>query len=114
MDADGFAGTWSLRAFAICATPPSGHQVVTGMSEQTGSETFKFAQAGCPGHQQVLSAGAAITDVAPGHVSLQLVFPSPFEDQPHRFFATAAENTPTDDDWDFIIARGICVDRPRA
>ena len=102
-----------MRAFAICATPPSGHQVVTGMSEQTGSETFKFAQAGCPGHQQVLSAGAAITDVAPGHVSLQLVFPSTFDDQPHRFFATAAENTPTNDSWDFIIARGICVDRPR-
>ncbi len=104
-DADGYTGTHWLGAYAICMNTPQGYSVATGESTERLSETHKIAFAGCGG-KQLLSAGAAITDVAPGNVSLQVVFPG------SNVEAFAVENTPTSLNWDFIIARGICVDKP--
>jgi hypothetical protein len=51
---------------------------------------------------------AAISDVAQGNVSLQQVYPN---SGLARLDALAVENTSSNHYWDFIIARGICVDR---
>lgn len=106
VDASGYGNPWSLMSFAICANAPRGYQVVTEASHEAASEQFKYASVACYG-KQMLSAGAAVTNIAPGHVSL-------FEVQPNSPWAwtTAVENTPTPQPWDVTIARAVCVDRP--
>ncbi|HEX7837812.1 MAG TPA: hypothetical protein VF469_10135, partial [Kofleriaceae bacterium] len=64
---NGFAGTWSVTAFAVCVTPVSVSdlQVVTSFSgSSTGNRAF--AQATCPAGMRV-TGGAAFADI-PGVV----------------------------------------------
>jgi hypothetical protein len=86
--------------------PPPGYELVYGQSEQRASESEKSATAVCPGSKVVHGAGAAITNVAPGSVSLRVVYPSY---DPKRVVAVAVENTPTSQNWDFIVAQAICA-----
>jgi hypothetical protein len=104
--ADGYSGDWSVVSYAVCVTPPPGYQVVYGQSEQDASESEKTAFAVCPGTKVVHGAGGAITNVAPGNVSLRVVYPSY---DPKRVDVIAVENTPTNQDWDFIVAQAICA-----
>jgi hypothetical protein len=109
-DASGYPFTWGLKSYAICADRPQGYEVRTGESVERGSESVKDASVGCSrADKQMISAGAAITNVAPGHVSLQVVYP---RSSLQSMEAVAVENTPLFDTWDFIIARGVCVDEP--
>lgn len=108
-DSNGYAGQWWLGAYAICAYPPSGYEVVTGGSSEQLSETFKDAQATCSLGKRLLSAGAFVTNTAPPNVSLQQVYPTSSLDQ---VYALAVENTATSTAWGVFSARGICVDRP--
>jgi hypothetical protein len=105
-DADGYSGDWSVVSYAVCVTPPPGYQVVYGQSGQIASEPEKDAFAVCPGSKVVHGAGGAITNVAPGNVSLRVVYPSY---DPKRVDVLAVENTPTNQNWDFIVAQAICA-----
>jgi hypothetical protein len=109
-DADGYSGTWSVIAYAICAPPPDGYDIVFDASPLRDSQDIKVAGAyreeGCKGGRQLLSSGAAITNVAPGNVSLYGIFPWVDVQQTQ---AVAVENTPTSVDWDFIVATSICA-----
>jgi hypothetical protein len=103
----GYAGTWSLTAYAICTqTKPAGYTVVVGESAQRMSETHKEAIAQCPADRRLLSAGAAIANTPPGHVSLDEISPSSSQ---QRTYASAVENTPTNLNWDSIVATAICA-----
>ncbi|MDX6533514.1 MAG: hypothetical protein QOF68_1258 [Gaiellales bacterium] len=109
-DADGYSGTWSVTAYAVCAPPPDGYEVVFDPSPLRDSEPIKVAgalrQEGCTGGRQLLSSGAAITNVAPGNVSLYVILPwVDFQ----QTYAVAVEHTPTSVDWDFIVATSICA-----
>jgi hypothetical protein len=104
--AGGYTGEWSVIAYAVCMIPPSGYQVVYGQSPQNASEPEKTASAVCPGSTVVHGAGGAITNVAPGNVSLRVVYPSY---DPKRVDVVAVENTPTNENWDFIVAQAICA-----
>lgn len=104
----GYSGGWSVTAYAICADIPSGYQVVDDPSDEPPSNEYKFAYTTCPSGKQMLSAGAATSNVAPGNATLQVVYPG----NDHTWMqALAWENTPTSEDWDFIIARGVCVNK---
>jgi hypothetical protein len=103
-DADGFAGNWNLVVFAVCAPPPTGYEVVLDRSPEEGSQQAKLAYADCPDGTRVIGAGGAITDVAPGNVSLEEVIPFSV-----RVRVGAAENVPTSQNWDFIAAAAICA-----
>lgn len=105
-DANGYSGNWTLDAYAVCVNQPAGYQVVTTASTQSDSEAEKIAFARCPAGKRVHGAGAAITDTAPGGVSLQVVYPSNALDEVEAF---AVENTPVSQDWDFIVAQAICA-----
>ncbi|MFC6022633.1 hypothetical protein ACFP2T_41555 [Plantactinospora solaniradicis] len=105
-DADGYAGNWTVNAYAVCVNQPAGYQVVTTPSAQSDSESEKIAFAQCPAGKRVHGAGAAISDTAPGGVSLQVVYPSNALDEVEAF---AVENTPVSQDWDFIVAQAICA-----
>jgi hypothetical protein len=71
-----FTGNWNMVAFAVCALPPRGFVVPPfGESPERGSQTVKTATASCPGTTKLLSAGGAVTNVAPGFATLQSVIP---------------------------------------
>lgn len=105
-DANGYAGTWWVSAYAICVYPPAGYEVVYGSSAQQLSESEKIAFAVCPTGKRVHGAGAAISNLAPGGVSLQVIYPFNALNQVEAF---AVENTPTSQNWDFIVAQAICA-----
>jgi hypothetical protein len=66
-DEDGYSGSWSITAYAICATPLPGLRTVIGASSFDSSSP-KVAFAPCPGGQVLLggawSLGASGTTVA--------------------------------------------------
>jgi hypothetical protein len=108
-DATGYPLIWSTTAYAVCAPRPDGYEeVVFAASLLSHSESPKTAGLaagdGCPLGKQLLSSGAAIGSAAPGNVSLRTVLPLT-----QRTYATAVENTPTNLDWDFIVATSVCA-----
>ena len=105
-EADGYSGSWSVVAYAVCVDRPPGYEIVTGLSDQEASESIKFAEVSCPDGKQVHGVGAAVTDVAPGHVSLREINTL---DDIDRVKAFAQEHTPTSQNWDFIVVRAVCA-----
>jgi hypothetical protein len=105
-DANGYAGTWSLTAAAICADPPLGYEVRYGESIRRASETEKSATATCSDGNSLIGAGAAISNVAPGNATLSMTAPTLDLDW---VIAAADENVPTDQSWDFIVSQAICA-----
>lgn len=97
---------WSVVSHAICVNPPLGYEVVYGKSPKSASEPEKGAVAECPAGKRVHGAGAAVTNTAPGNVALVVV--SPLDDL-DGVRALAQENTPTSQNWDFIVAQAICA-----
>jgi hypothetical protein len=57
-DEDGYSGSWSITAYAICANALPGLQIITAFSTH-GSGPLNFATAFCPG-QQVLGTGWSV------------------------------------------------------
>jgi hypothetical protein len=53
-----------------------------------------------------LSSGAGISEVAPGNVSVQRIYPSALA---QGTYVTAVENTPTALNWDFVVATSVCA-----
>jgi hypothetical protein len=104
--ADGFPGTWSVAAFAVCAPEPSGYEVRTFISQERLSEPVKTVTAECSGNRYLIGAGAAVTKVASGSVTLEQIYPLAV----NALEVHAAENAPTDENWDFIVATAICAD----
>lgn len=58
-DEDGFDGSWSVTAYALCAEPPPGLKLVPAATALDSTE-FAGATARCPGGQNLLGTGAAI------------------------------------------------------
>lgn len=102
----GYSGTWSVTAYAICVpTRPAGYTIVVGHSSERMSESYKSASAQCPSDRKLLSSGAAITPTAPGHVSLATMMPTSSQ----SMWASAVENTPTNLNWESILATAVCA-----
>ena len=95
----------SLVAFAVCAPAPAGYEVAFAPSPEKLSETVKTARATCSGTRRLIGAGGAITNVAPGTVSFERVYPV----TTNQVEARAVENTPTTPNWNFIVAAKICA-----
>jgi hypothetical protein len=104
----GYRYDWQLVASAICADTPEGYQVRYGESEERESEPTKNAVAYCDEGTQVTGAGAAISNVEPGHVALYSFYPNA-PGVASLAAAQAAEITPLQEPWDFIVAQAICV-----
>jgi hypothetical protein len=70
-DANGFAGAWTVTAFAVCASTPT---KFTGVSATTPpSSVNKSATVSCPAGTRVHSAGGQLTPAASGQVNRSLV-----------------------------------------
>jgi len=105
-DADGYASNWYVTSYAVCVNTPARYEVVSKESTQRESETEKIALATCPPNTYLHGSGAAITNTAPGNVSLQGIYPY---SEARQTQALAVENTPTSQNWDFIVATAICA-----
>jgi hypothetical protein len=55
-DEDGYSGSWSVSAFAVCANPLPGLQIVSS-TLPADSNSPKVIRVDCPGGTRVLSAG---------------------------------------------------------
>jgi hypothetical protein len=66
----GISVTWTIAAYALCADPIAGLEIVTTTTNPSSS-TFKATTAVCPGTKKVVSTGARVSD-AGGRVGLQL------------------------------------------
>jgi hypothetical protein len=81
-----------VTAYAVCvSSKPAGYEVVVDRSSAQLSETYKDAVAVCPYGKKVLGAGGAISNTAPGNVSLFMIHIYPWQAS-----VAAIENTPTD------------------
>jgi hypothetical protein len=58
-DQTGYAGSWSLRAYALCATPPPGLKRIPATSPT--NSTNKTVTVTCPAGKRLLGAGADIS-----------------------------------------------------
>ena len=55
VDEDGFSGAWSVTAYAVCYSPPSGYEIVRGPTEPS---TVSISSSGlCPGGKVILGVG---------------------------------------------------------
>ena len=105
-DADGFSGQWVSTAFAICVNTPAQYKVQFGDSPQRLSESVKTATATCPSGLTRFGTGAAISNIAPGDVALRTVVPLSNQ---QAGGVVAHEVTPTNVNWDFIVATAVCA-----
>jgi hypothetical protein len=58
-DEDGYSGSWSVTAYAICADPLPGLQITFDQTTFTSSSS-KEANAGCPAGKRLLGAGWSV------------------------------------------------------
>ncbi len=105
----GYGGDWFVFAWAVCATAPSGYEIVMERSPQDDSESTKNAWPECSGDKTLLSAGAATGFSAPAQVALHYAhaYSGPTSGSAN---VLAVENEPTTSDWDFIVGQAICAD----
>lgn len=70
----GYGGAWSLTAWAICAEPLPGLELVSASTAAAGFQAHS-AQTGCPSAKRVHGVGGAVTG-GPGEVFLRGGFPT--------------------------------------
>jgi hypothetical protein len=110
-DENGFAPSWVLRAYAICATPLPGREVVSAASP-VDSSSPKSATVTCPAGKRVVGAGGALYGPSPSgdrEVVLDDVTPNPA--------LTSVTATGYDDETGYagnlaVYARAVCATPP--
>jgi len=71
--APGFARSWSVTAYAICAPAPAGYEQV--VTSSVTSETFQLGRADCSPGKRALSAGAYAVPLGSALPGLTLIRP---------------------------------------
>jgi hypothetical protein len=72
-DQTGYAGSWSLTAYALCALPVAGWQIVSG-ANGPGSPSNSFASVICPAPKRPLGFGGWIDNPGAGQVILNATY----------------------------------------
>ncbi len=106
-DVDGTTINWSMRAYAICATPLPGYQLVEAVSPNDNSSP-KSVTATCPAGKRLIGAGGRVD--APGsHVPMQQFTPNPALTS---VTATGVEDEAgTNANWS-VTAQALCATAP--
>jgi hypothetical protein len=105
-DVDGYAKTWSMVAYAICAPRPAGYQVVIQPSGGTGTQTRKAGTAFCPAGTLPHGGGAATDPSVPGGLGLENIFVQPLPFSGAQALAVMTE--PSTVSWSFRVF-AICA-----
>ena len=72
----GFAGTWNVQSWAICAAPVAGHTMVV-TSGVANSVSPKTQTSGCPAGRPVHGVGFQLAGSGVGELFLNAAFPNP-------------------------------------
>jgi hypothetical protein len=108
-DANGYAGTWTLTAYAICADPRSGITVQYGGPEQTGPQDVKIESVTCPQGTVLYNVGAATSGSPPGLLTtppgVAILATQPTGS--NSAAALAVETSPSSASWDLVV-QAIC------
>jgi hypothetical protein len=106
-DGSGFAGSWLLRSYAICATPPAG---LTRVSRTTSLLTggVLMSNNGCPVGRQVVGVGG---DINGGNGEVVLIRISPTADLTNSLAGANEDDTGYANSWS-LTAHAICATSP--
>lgn len=108
-DDNGITGSWSVRAYAFCATAPPGLEIVSNTRASTG--TSWTVAADCTGTKVALGAGGYVSDAATGNVLLTSL--ASFElvtGQQGAVMAATEDANGTNAAWD-LTTKVICANR---
>jgi hypothetical protein len=105
-DETGTSSNWLLRAYAICAPPLPGLEIVSPSSPN--DSTDKSVNAGCPTGKRVVGAGGEIANGA-GQVVLDAAVP--FSDLTAVAATGFEDETGLGQDW-IVTAYAVCANPP--
>ena len=105
-DIDGYAGSWSVVAYAMCAPRPPGYEIVVSGSSANPTDSRKASTGTCPAGKRAYGAGAATNPSAAGGIGLQEVIPQP---NLAGAQARAVMTEPVTVDWGPLEAIAICA-----
>lgn len=103
-DEDGFIGQWRVFAFAACANPPAGLELVSATTEPDSDFSASVA-ANCPSGKNLLGTGAEIGQGL-GQVGLDDL--RPHSDLINNTVTAIEDQNGTPDDWT-VTAHAICA-----
>lgn len=101
-DANGTTESWSVTAYAVCATEPSGLEVVTSTSPSTSSDLTV-----CPGVKKAIGAGGAV-DIARNNVDVWYAKTGTYGGYEYGIAGAAETSGATTSNWT-IASTVICV-----
>jgi len=101
-DGDGYTGTWSVTAHAICADPVAGFSIASGTSAWDSTDA-KLVTATCPSGQKVHGPLFAID--GKGDLFLHTLFPANALD---KVTVVAREESPVAENWS-VTALALCA-----
>lgn len=107
-DADGYSGSWSVTAYAICADPLPGW-IVTVANSATDSQSHKSEATGCLSGQAVIGAAWRVNDSNHDGVDWY-VTGAVLSAAPDPSVTTTAFATGIGDAWT-LSSRAVCVDQ---
>jgi hypothetical protein len=111
-DEDGLAGSWFLRAYAICAPPLPGQEIVSATSPN--DSTDKVVSAACPASKRTIGTGAEVIG-QPGQILLDRIVPNtgtnPATALTGVSVAAFEDETGTTGDWQ-LRAIAVCANPP--
>jgi len=92
-DSYGYAGSWSIETWVVCAPAPPGYEIVSATSVSDVGTPFSFALVSCPAGKKVIGAGgnsfkggsvleligpnASLTNVAVQAIPDEVAYPAP-------------------------------------
>jgi len=100
-----YAGSWYIKAWAICASGVTGHEIVQASSAEPAGSTFASATATCPAGKKVIGAGGG----SAGKPSYVLDTIDITSDLNSVYVETIAAESPTPGTAPLAQAYAICV-----
>lgn len=102
---NGTSTEWWIRAYAICADPPTGWELLSSDNQTAYPATSEFSS--CTAGKTALSAGVDLNG-AHGEVALTGVRPGSYQAEDFGLVTAREDETGTPDDWT-LLADVICV-----
>jgi hypothetical protein len=107
-DQNGFAGSWSLRSYAICAPPMPGLELISFTSAPASPGNLSVATPPCSAGKRVVGVGGGLNG-GNGEVVLTKVRPAP--DLTTAFVEAAEDDSGFSNSWS-LTAYAICATTP--
>ncbi len=102
-----YSAQWQLKAYAICANPLPGLELVQASVTNPGPATFAQSELLCPGSKVAVGGGTSVSDLL-GKAKVVAQGPSTYLSSGADAYGAAVEQVPTNAAWTLTVY-GICV-----